>query len=170
MSLKTLAVLGDRWQTDQADLLQFAAENPVPRKGAWLLQLRRDLRSAFMWGLIAATAAGFALGIAARHVVLIGYAGLILVVVGFMFLAVSKSHSTSTLVRGVIRDPGCVRRHPLLLGHVGMATVDELSQVVNVGLTSSRAVRLLREQGRMEVLILHDPKAEYSTVVGWRAA
>ena len=172
MSIKTLAVLGDNWQTDQADLLQFASENPIPRKGAWVLQLRRDLRSWFMWLITAVAITGLVVGITTPHILPILNATLILLIVGNMIVVVSRGHSTSSLVRGVISNPVYLRRHPLLLGHVAKATVDVqgTETEVNVGLTNSQPVDLFRKNGKIEVLIMHDPKAQYSSVIAWRVA
>ncbi len=172
MSIKTLAILGDTWQTDQADLLQFASENPIPRKRAWALQLRRDLRSWFMWLILAAATTGLVVGIATPHILPILNATMILLIVGGMFVAVSRGHATSPLIRAVISDPAHLRRHPLFLGHVAKASVDFLGPDirVKVGLTNSQAVELLRKNGRIEVLIMHDPKAQYSSVIAWRVA
>ena len=41
---------------------------------------------------------------------------------------------------------------------------------MRVGLTNPEAVKLLRQNGHLEVLILHDAKAEYSSVIGWRGS
>jgi hypothetical protein len=172
MSMKTIAVHGDTWQTDQADLVRFASENPIPRKGAWVLQLRRDLRSWFMWLIGAMAITSLAVGITTPHILPILHATLILLIVVGMFVSVSRGHATSPLVRAVISDPAHLRRHPLFLGQVAKASVDFLGPdiTVKVGLTNSQAVELLRKNGRIEVLIMHDPKVQYSSVIAWRVA
>lgn len=172
MSTKTVSVLGVAWQTDQVDLLEFAASAPVPRPGAWKLQLRRDLKSPLMWILVGFAVTSLVLAVLWRQPLMAPNALVMLLILGNMFRWVARGHSESALVRGVLANPGEVRRHPLWLGHVARATVcpEATSKGVSVHLTNSDAVRLLRQNGRLEVLILHDPEAEYSPVIGWRVA
>jgi hypothetical protein len=172
MSMKTLAVLGDTWQTDQLDLLEFAIKNPIPRQGSRILQLRRDIRSPLMWLILTYAVAGIILGVMARQPMMGIYATLMLLIVGFMFSSVAKGHSRSPLIRGVIENAGDLRHHPMGLGHVAKASLvsQETDVVASVGLTNAGAVDLLKQNGRLEVLVLYDPKAEYSSVIGWRVA
>jgi hypothetical protein len=171
MSMKTLTVLGDIWQTDQPDLLEFAAKNAVPRRGSRLLQLRLDLRSPLMWLLLTLGAAGGILGVLKDRPEIFVLPIAMLLIIGFMFLSVAKGHSRSTLMRGVVKSVEGLRDHPMLLGQVAKASLvsKELVTEASVSLTSDQAVDLLRQSGRLEVLVLHDPKAEYSSVIGWRS-
>lgn len=170
MSMKTLTVLGDVWQTDQPDLLEFAVRAAVPRQGSWLLQLRRDLRSPLMWFLLTLAAVGGSLGFIKDRPEMLILPVAILLIIGFMFLSVAKGYSRSPLMRGVITSVEGLRDHPLHLGRVAKASLasQELVVEASVSLTSNQAVDLLRQNGRLEVLVLHDPKAEYPSVIGWR--
>ena len=170
MSMKTLTLLGDTWQTDQPDLLKFASDHSAPRRGSWKLQLRRDLKSPLMWVLVGFAVTSLVLAILWRQPLMVPNALLMLLILGYMFQAVSRGHAQSALLRGVLALPCDMRRHPLFLGHVATATVEleGSSKSVSVGLTNSEAVKLLRQHGCLDVLILHDPKAQYSSVVGWR--
>ena len=152
MGIETRPYRGSDWSTEHPDLFAFATERSAPRRGSWIGQLRRDLRSPLMWAAWLAVPGSVAAGVALKNSRLFFFSGFLLSFLLIAFFSVSRRFATSSMVQGVVGKSGRLR----------------LEREVLVPLPRLARERLAKE-GKLEVLALHDSKSPVATLLGWRA-
>jgi len=164
--MNSIATKGETWQSDQPDLLELVTENPVPRRGAWGFQFRRDLRHAHMWVIwilgLGCVAGGAASGF--WQFAVLGVTALLMI--GWMYYRISEGYRRLPLALGVIDRLGPHwRSKQFATAHARLRTSEADAAVV---LPRARIQDLIEKHGKLEVLILLESKNRFSRVVGWR--
>lgn len=171
MKLTTVKAMGEEWQTEHADLLELAIKAPIPPREALLMQLRRDGASWEMWILVLIALGALGSGLALLNAGLLFWGGGLTAILSYVFFQVGRGHTRATLLRGVISDPGQLRRHPMWVGYQATATLTtgDSTREARIFVGRKEPVDLLKRTGRVEVLVHFNSKSEYSTMLAWRA-
>jgi hypothetical protein len=147
------------WVVEDAKTFRLLAEHPPPRPYGYLAQLNEDARSwkpVTFW-IVGTSLIGVAAATGAWLLLPVGV-GVLACWFGFFWSTVRFLRHAPVLIGRI----EALQRHPLLADYATAQARLEDGQEIPIFFLSRLAADILAEQGRADVLILDNPRSEYS--------
>lgn len=159
-------VTPEGWVVADLKAFRIFVGHPPPRAYGYLDQLKEDAQS---WKPVAFWVVGIGmpmLALATGWWYLMPLGAAVLALWFWMFWATVRYFRHSPVVIGVIET---LKRHPLLHDYSTAQARLTDGREIPVTFPTLLAGDILDEQGAVEVMVLYDPKSEYSMVIAARA-